>query len=140
MHNFRGFTKTLVPLRATNFLVGENSTGKTSFLQLLYALNRPEFSFSSEIVSIAGPNAFSFGDLHSAWPSDSKTFRVGFVDIKEEKKSYILRFNIYEYADVNDTPKLVRYFRLAVGEGLTIVNLNGPRLRYIRNKASQTFV
>jgi predicted ATP-dependent endonuclease of OLD family len=32
MHNFRGFSETLLPLRQTTFLVGENSAGKSSVL------------------------------------------------------------------------------------------------------------
>ena len=33
--NYRGFSKTLVPIGEVNFLVGENSTGKTSILGLI---------------------------------------------------------------------------------------------------------
>jgi predicted ATP-dependent endonuclease of OLD family len=48
MHNFRGFSETLLPLRQTTFLVGENSAGKSSVLKLLYVLSRPRFWFSPD--------------------------------------------------------------------------------------------
>ena len=50
MNNFRGFSDTLIPLSQISFLVGENSTGKSSFLKLLYLLASPNFWFSPEFI------------------------------------------------------------------------------------------
>lgn len=47
MHNYRGFQKTYVPLTDVTFLLGENSTGKTSVLSLIYLLSQVEFWYSS---------------------------------------------------------------------------------------------
>ena len=44
--NFRGFTKTLLPIRDVNFFVGENSTGKTSILGLIKLLDTTQFWFN----------------------------------------------------------------------------------------------
>ncbi|MGC1490307.1 MAG: AAA family ATPase, partial [Candidatus Acidiferrum sp.] len=41
MDNYRGFSETLIPLRRATFLVGENSTGKSSFLSVAYLLSTP---------------------------------------------------------------------------------------------------
>ena len=41
--NFRGFKETIVPLKDVNFLVGENSTGKSSLLGLIKLINSPRF-------------------------------------------------------------------------------------------------
>ena len=41
--NFRGFRDTCIPITDVNFLVGENSTGKTSILGLLKLLAGPRF-------------------------------------------------------------------------------------------------
>ena len=46
--NFRGFNDTLVPLCDVNFLVGENSTGKTSILSVLNLLSETRFWFEPE--------------------------------------------------------------------------------------------
>lgn len=44
--NFRGFSKAVIPIEDVNFLVGENSTGKTSILALLNLLSSPTFWFN----------------------------------------------------------------------------------------------
>lgn len=41
--NYRGFRDTYIELKDVNFFVGENSTGKTSILSLLYLLSTEEF-------------------------------------------------------------------------------------------------
>ena len=46
--NFRGFVDAVVPIRQVNFLVGENSTGKTSFLELIEALSNMSFGYSNQ--------------------------------------------------------------------------------------------
>ncbi len=76
LDNFRGFTDTFIPIADVSFLVGENSTGKTSVLGLLKLLSNPRFWLSQEfdtedirfghfkdIVSIHSkkPNYFTFG-------------------------------------------------------------------------------
>ena len=72
MDNYKGFADTLCPLEGVNFLVGENSTGKTSFLSLLplfcgsgkTPMNRldvtAEIGAFDECVSAASKNKSSF--------------------------------------------------------------------------------
>ena len=67
--NFRGFSDTCIPITDVNFLVGENSTGKTSVLGLLKLFSGPGFlmgrDFSDEHVSFG-----HFADISSAtWPN-----------------------------------------------------------------------
>lgn len=49
--NFRGFDDVVIPLRKINFLVGENSTGKSSILSLIEILSGPNFYFNQELSS-----------------------------------------------------------------------------------------
>lgn len=85
MHNFRGFQETLVPIKDVNFLVGENSTGKTSLLGLSYLFHslafwvgaqfteeEIEFGNYSDIVSMCSRNkkSFSVGSLFDAEPKE----------------------------------------------------------------------
>ena len=60
--NFRGFTDTYIPIKDVNFLVGENSTGKTSILSLLCLLRSSVFwlgqSFNNDEVELG-----QFGDI-----------------------------------------------------------------------------
>ncbi|KJU87469.1 hypothetical protein MBAV_000337 [Candidatus Magnetobacterium bavaricum] len=54
--NFRGFKKTYIPFKEVNFLVGENSTGKTSILSLINILSDHLFwrttAFSNDTVNL----------------------------------------------------------------------------------------
>ena len=139
MHNFRGFRKTLVPLRATNFLVGENSTGKSSFLSLYFALNQAQFALNSEFVMSPGQGMNSFTDLMSAWPSDSKTFKVGFVDTLKKNSRFELNCSIYEFADRDDTPTLETYTRITTADGLTQVSFGRGIVRYYSGAFANVF-
>ena len=77
--NFRGFCDTLIPIKDVNFLVGENSTGKTSILSLMKVLCSQNFwfgqQFNSEEVKFG-----SFRDIVSIAPSNKKYFKVGMVN------------------------------------------------------------
>ncbi|MCB4810591.1 AAA family ATPase [Methylovorus menthalis] len=84
MHNFRGFDETLVPLHKVSFLVGENSTGKSSFLNLYNLISKPDFwilpSFDGGVDSVFG----GFDDIVSAWSKNKSFFEVGFVEMSEK--------------------------------------------------------
>jgi hypothetical protein len=97
MDNFRGFTDTAIPIRKVNFLVGENSTGKTSVLGLLELLGSPQFwlaqDFNSQTYEFGG-----FWDIVSAASADKREFRIGVFDEsigrKGQRKSicYLMHF------------------------------------------------
>lgn len=76
--NFRGFTDTVIPIADVNFLVGENSTGKTSVLGILSLLSRYEF-FVNEGFADAQVRFGAFSDIVSAHSSDRAYFRIGLV-------------------------------------------------------------
>lgn len=48
LKNYKGFKEQFVELVDVNFLVGENSTGKTSFLKMVNLLSSPEFWYDYE--------------------------------------------------------------------------------------------
>ena len=83
--NFRGFTKTLLPIRDVNFFVGENSTGKTSILGLIKLLDTPQFYFDQRF----NTNELRFGnfkDMVSIGASNQSYFRVGLVEMAPDGK------------------------------------------------------
>ena len=51
MHNFRGFNDTALSLANVNFLVGENSAGKSSVLALINLISSADFWFSQNFNS-----------------------------------------------------------------------------------------
>jgi hypothetical protein len=85
LDNFRGFTNTTIPITDVNFLVGENSTGKTSVLAALKLLSTPQFwfeqSFEHEDVHLG-----HFDDMVSVHASDRTFFRIGQVSPSEPSR------------------------------------------------------
>ncbi|MDR1175456.1 MAG: ATP-binding protein [Treponema sp.] len=63
LDNFRGFQDTYVELKDVNFLVGENSSGKTSLISALTIMSY--YRFWTEAVITDEIEFKSFGDLHS---------------------------------------------------------------------------
>lgn len=43
--NYKGFDKALIPIADVNFLVGENSTGKSTVMDLLYLIDHNPMPF-----------------------------------------------------------------------------------------------
>jgi hypothetical protein len=108
--NFRGFSKATIPIRDVNFLVGQNSTGKTSMLGLLKLLSSPRFlfeqEFSDEHVSFG-----HFSDMVSAHSKDRSYFHIGLVwDETEPKKNTKVAVGwLLTYREADGIPRLERY-------------------------------
>ncbi len=79
MDNFRGFTDTLVPLHDVSFLVGENSTGKSSFLKLIELLSRQQFFIAPAEELQRETDLGQYANIVSASSTDKSYFRVGWV-------------------------------------------------------------
>lgn len=76
--NFRGFNNTFIPLLDVNFLVGENTSGKTSVLNLLKLMSGDRLLTANEF-SDEDINLGTFHDLVSAHSEDRKYFRIGMI-------------------------------------------------------------
>lgn len=78
LDNYRGFKDQLIPLLDVNFLVGENSTGKTSFLSVMKVLGSPGFWINP---SFNDPDLYfsSFSEIVSKKSINKKSFTVGFI-------------------------------------------------------------
>jgi AAA domain, putative AbiEii toxin, Type IV TA system len=95
LDNFRGFDNANIPIRDVNFLVGENSTGKTSFLNMLKILSNPVFIMSSGESSGMGEMMDEelvfghFAEMVSAHSEDQSYFRVGsIIEPRSKKQQY----------------------------------------------------
>lgn len=85
LDNFRGFKDTIIPILDVNFLVGENSTGKTSALMMLQIM-----SARALLIGLQGVSAFSspmellpfghYAEMVSAHSEDKTYFRLGIAD------------------------------------------------------------
>lgn len=119
VHNYRGFSDAWIPLRKVNFLVGENSTGKSSFLDLINVFY--EFQFWMLVPGFRVPNGPQkhFLDLVSASSSDKRSFTIGAIDVNDERAAEG-RFVTYVNRDGRPAPRRVSV--LNEGKLRTIIN------------------
>jgi hypothetical protein len=128
MDNFRGFSETLLPLKQITFLVGENSTGKSSFLKLLYLLSRPQFWFSCGYALQEEAELGGYGDIVSAWASDKSYFRIGAISTYRDRKKGTVScaFGVHTFGDRDGIPYLSRFMQFVDGR---VTTRRGPSIR-----------
>jgi hypothetical protein len=85
LDNFRGFTKATVPLADVSFLVGENSTGKTSLLKMLRMFSSPQILMGADFPGEDIPLGH-FSEMVSAHAKDQTYFRLGMIEDFTPKK------------------------------------------------------
>lgn len=124
MDNFRGFHKTWLPLNDVNFFVGENSTGKTSVMSLIYLLSTQrfweDFDFSSDYGidlgiydEITHSEEFTIGIIH-----DSLRFIRTNEELPEDKMlAAFLKFIKSE----DGSPRIVEYNAFINGHCLSFL-------------------
>lgn len=82
--NYRGFSQAWIPLSRVNFLVGENSTGKTSFIELLEMFCYAPFWLFEPRFGVPGSNSRHFNDLVSASSKKRTHFTIGSLCVPEK--------------------------------------------------------
>lgn len=132
--NFRGFSHTLIPIKKINFLVGENSTGKTSILSLLEVLCSLQFWLRQEFNS-GQVDLGTFKNIVSLESQDKSYFRIGFFldemeNKKTKQKSPILI--LMTFVENNDLPFLSQYNYLDDEEEVEI-RFSEKCIKYKRN-------
>jgi hypothetical protein len=119
MNNFRGFSKTTVPLRDINFFVGENSTGKTSLLALLDLLADPSFWFNLNFN--AGDYEFGgYKDIVSVLSSDQSEFQIGLCKPNTKNPNLSACYMLHFQQSKDGLPELVRFSQLCAKYYATI--------------------
>ncbi len=109
LDNFRGFKDSFVPLYNVNFLVGENSTGKTSFLNLFNLLTTPNFWFN-QLFNTENIEFGSFKDIVSIESEDKTKFKIGvFESYSINKQEQILSSFLLTFINNNSLPIIQKY-------------------------------
>ena len=110
LDNFRGFSNTYIPITDVNFLVGENSTGKTSIMGLIRLLSSPRFFFNQEFAD-EHVNFGHFSDIVSAHSADRSFFRLGFIreDTFRKNRKRIATGWLLTYIEDQGLPRLSTY-------------------------------
>lgn len=113
MDNFRGFARTVIPLHSATFLVGENSTGKSSFLSLLYLLSNTQFWLNLDFSQDGFVELGGFRDIVSASGDNRTRFTVGFLATRPRprgKEGEIEgRFGLLTFRNEDGRPRLCEY-------------------------------
>ena len=105
LDNYRGFQESFTPLAPVTFFVGENSTGKSSFLSAIQLLSSFDFwtvsNFNSGVIKLG-----AFDDIVSISSKDRSRFSMGWASlfIGEDYKS--AAFYLLDFEDQDGTPRL----------------------------------
>jgi predicted ATP-dependent endonuclease of OLD family len=131
LDNFRGFKDALVPLLKTNFLVGENSSGKSSFLKLINMFSRPEFIITPQFIFDDDVGFGGFSDIVSLSSSDKSCFYVGsiFTEKKNGADDFDAQIYLFKFINNSGMPVVSKYARYSNGNILNIV-LEKNRIKY----------
>lgn len=122
LDNFRGFNDQVISLNTITFLVGENSSGKTSLINAISLLSDYRFWLQGDITSDLCEYS-SFDDFHSA-NHTRDYFTLGMID--ESKTGSVHLFCI------NDDEGLPKTFReiFYCNKKMLIVELNKDTINY----------
>jgi predicted ATPase len=127
LNNYRGFSEASIPLGTVNFLVGENSTGKTSFLELLEIFFSPQFWIFDPICNGGGLKRRHFLDLVSVSSLDKTKFDIGVLQLTDDKSSGSATLVTYKNQD--GQPIVSKFTRVndGVARSLVISNWRGGK-------------
>lgn len=106
LKNYKGFKHEVITIDEMNFLVGENSTGKTSFLKVINLLSSSEFWYAYEFNNNEVELGY-FEEIKNKQSTD-KYFQLGIekqIIIDDENKKGIFRV-VFEFHELSSIPTL----------------------------------
>lgn len=135
LDNFRGFQNALIPLRNVTFCVGENSSGKTSFLSAINLLSSHRFWFDQSFEG-AETGFGHFSDYVSVASTDQSYFRMGVVesiasrpDGKSRMDERAIRAYLFTYVEKDGAPQLFSC-TTNFGDGTVTLYFSDQEIRY----------
>jgi len=124
LDNYRGFNDSHIPLKKVNFLVGENSTGKSSVLSIIQLLSSFRFwfdlNFNTELVSLG-----TFEDIVSVSSNDKSYFHIGIID-KTDKHENTIALNFKN----NGGQPVLSSFSYSIGDEIVKVKFTKKGVHY----------
>lgn len=100
-----------------NFLVGENSSGKTSVLSLLNLLSTTHFIWAQKFSNV-DVNFGHFHDMVSAHSSDRTYFSFGVIDEHEISGGHVSTAMLYTFKEYEGLARLSRFTSVAARQQL----------------------
>lgn len=127
LDNFRGFQDTFIPINDVNFCVGENSSGKTSFLSLINIFASRSFWIKQKLTG--DRSGFRhFDDIVSVQSKKRDYFSIGFIktlNFKEndrDNKSHEEKQGVlFTYKKKDGMPQLYKCSRNVAGNTITVI-------------------
>ena len=106
--NFKGFQEHLIELTDVNFLVGENSTGKTSLINLINILSSQEFWFNNQFNN--GEIEFGYFEEILSKNATDKFFQIGTERIEATTNDKETKFRqnriLFQFKSEKSIPKV----------------------------------
>lgn len=124
VENYRGFKNEFIPIFKVNFLLGENSTGKSSILGLINLFSSFHFWLEQEF----NTDEYQLGnykDIVSINSTDHGFFRVGYMDFNRETPLAFL----LEFKEKDGIPSVSRYSYLIKNNAVQVL-FEGQKIRY----------
>lgn len=140
--NYRGFEDTFIPFKSVNFLVGENSTGKSSILSLINLLYTSDFWINYEF-KFPEINLGSFDEIATK-NSDKDYFEIGFFDYKVDSTNDEIsehRLWLMKFQNNKGIPA-IQEFRYGDNKYNIIVNIakNKKTIKYIIKNVDKNLI
>lgn len=121
LDKFRGFRNTTIKLSRVNFVVGENSTGKSSVLGLIHLLTSPDFWFAGNF-NLPEHEFGGFLDILSAGCDRKDRFTIGAAGVRIDRDTQQTKHYAYvlSYDEQESLPRLVLFARLEDNKLMTL--------------------
>ncbi len=137
--NFRGISDTYIPLCDISFLVGENSTGKTSLLSLLKLLTTETFwfrnNFNTDEIKLG-----QFEDIVSINAEDRSYFSIGWIDDgapAEDSEDTAIEAFLLTFTEKQGLPQPAMYISYQGGTEFRI-KIGPNQIKYKQRKVTET--
>lgn len=127
--NYKGFTEDVITLKDVNFLVGENSTGKTSLLKLINILCSQQFWFGQEFNNSEVELGY-FEEIKNKSTSDD-FFSIG-LDKHEEQKRVVFKF-----VEERSVPK-THFVKYSNSEYDILIKITKKQIHYRYKEATES--
>lgn len=125
--NYRGFTHSFIPFCDVNFLVGENSTGKTSILNLINILNNGFFwlfhEFNTEEVTLG-----YFHEIVNQNAPKKTHFCIGLEEL-EHQQELGFQYIWMQFRSKEDIPSISKCF-IFDGERTIYISFSDKQISY----------
>lgn len=131
LNNYKGFKNQFIQLDDVNFLVGENSTGKTSLLKIINLLSRQEFWMGFEFNNSEVELGY-FNEIYNKRSNEKgkKTFQIGIErSVRSSRKNIKNLKLILDFNEVQSIPNLFQV-KVRLSSFDVLIRFSDKQVRY----------